>query len=331
MAERTSGKAPTPVVLIWGEDEFLLRLAAHDLLDSRGVRATEVDAGDWQGGETADLATPSLWGEARALLVTRCQVLSEGGTKELAAYVAAPSPDAICVLTLVSRAKSAPAALAKPVQAGGGEIRQVAMRRAELPSWLVGRAQRRGLKLAGPGAAELTRILGEDSAALDQAVDQLASAFAGELVGPEQVRAQFHGLGEQKVWDLCDRALSGRLPEALVILRSLLEGREDPLLIVGGIASRLRDLIKVRSLPDRISAADAAKASGVRFDWQLRRYREQASRYSIEELIGLLERVVDADRAVKGGASGEIVLAGVVAAMAGEPEAALDVPARVGR
>ena len=168
--------------------------------------------------------------------------------------------------------------------------RPAALRRAELPNWLIGRAGHRGLRLAGPAAAELTKILGEDASALDQAVEQLASAFAGQVVGPEQVRAQFQGLGEQKVWDLCDRALSGRLPEALVVLRSLLEGREDPLLIVGGIASRLRDLIKVRSLPDRISPAEAAKASGIRFDWQLRRYREQASRYSIDELIGLLGR-----------------------------------------
>lgn len=331
MAERSSGKAPPPVVLFWGDDEFLLRLAAHELLDSRGLRAAEVDAGDWHGGETTDLATPSLWGEGRALLVTRCQSLPESGTKELAAYAGSPSPDALCVLTLVTKGKSAPAALAKPVQAGGGELRQVALRRAELPNWLIARAKGRGLKLLGPAAVELTRTLGEDTARLDGAVDQLASAFAGQAVGPEQVRAQFVGLGEQKVWDLCDRALSGRLAEALVVLRSLLEAREDPLLIIGGIASRIRDLLKVRSLPDRMAPAEAAKAAGLRFDWQLRRYREQASRYSIDELISLQERVVDADRAFKGGTPGEVVLVGVVAAMAGEPEAALYVPVRVGR
>ena len=54
---------------------------------------------------------------------------------------------------------------------------------------------------------------------LDQALEQLASAFPEGLVGPDQVRAQFHGLGEQKVWDLCDRALTGRIGEALARLK----------------------------------------------------------------------------------------------------------------
>ena len=54
-------------------------------------------------------------------------------------------------------------------------------------------------------------------------------------------------------------------------------------------------------------------------------------RFTLEELAKLLERVVDADRAVKGGTPGDVVLVGLVAAMAGERAAALDVPARVGR
>ena len=65
------------------------------------------------------------------------------------------------------------------------------------------------------------------------------------------------------MWDLCDHALSGRLPQALVVLRSLLEAREDPLLVLGGITSRLRDLIKVRSLREGLSSTEAARAAGL--------------------------------------------------------------------
>ncbi len=51
------GKAPGAVVLLWGEDDFLLREAALELLGD--LRPTEVDAAEWQGGELQDLATPS--------------------------------------------------------------------------------------------------------------------------------------------------------------------------------------------------------------------------------------------------------------------------------
>jgi DNA polymerase-3 subunit delta len=138
-------------------------------------------------------------------------------------------------------------------------------------------------------------------------------------------------LGEQRVWDLCDRALSGRLPEALVVLRSLLDQKEDPLLVLGGVASRVRDLLRVQGLPERISSTDAAKAAGLRFDWQVRRYREQARRFTPESLTRLHARIVEADRALKGGAPGDVVLAALVAVMAGEVDATLDLPMRVSR
>lgn len=321
---------PPSVALFWGDDPFLLRQAALELLAQRGVRATEVDGSDWRGGETSDLSTPSLWGEPRGLLVPRCQALSEEGAREIRDYVQAPSPDALCVLTLVSRARSLPP-LAKFVQAAGGLVRQVVLKRQDLPRWVLERAEGRGLALTPPGATALVGAIGEDLAALDQSVEQLATAFPGASVGPEQVRSQFQGLGEQRVWDLCDRALTGRLPEALVVLRSLLDQKEDPLLILGGIASRIRDLLRVQELPDRVSAADAAKAAGLRFDWQVRRYREQARRFSPEGLTSLHARIVEADRALKGGAPGDVVLAALVAVMAGEEDAALDLPMRVSR
>ncbi|MEP7060024.1 MAG: DNA polymerase III subunit delta, partial [Actinomycetota bacterium] len=56
-----------PVFLIWGEDAFLLREDAFQVLGD--LRPTEVDAADWRGGELQDLATPSLFGEPRALLI----------------------------------------------------------------------------------------------------------------------------------------------------------------------------------------------------------------------------------------------------------------------
>jgi DNA polymerase-3 subunit delta len=325
-----AGETSASTILFWGDEAFLLRLAALEFLQEQGVRATEVDGTEWGGSETSDLATPSLWGERRALLVTNCQSLTEAGGRDLKAYVEAPSPEALCLLTLVTRGKSTPP-LAKTVQAGGGTVRHVAVKRTELPKWVLERSRSRGVHLTPAASAALVGTVGADPAMLDQAVEQLATAFAGRTVGPEEVRAQFHGLGEQQVWDLCDRALSGRLPEALVILRSLLDARDDPLLILGGIASRLRDLIRVRSVPDRVSSEEVARAAGLRFDWQAKRYREQARRFSPEQLASLHDKVVATDRALKGGWPGDVLLTALVAAMAGREDAALELPIRVSR
>ena len=302
------------VVVLWGEDPFLLREAAFDVLE--GVQPVEIDAAEWQGGETSDLSTPSLFGERRALLVNDCRSLPDHALAELKGYCATPSPDALLVLLArVGERGKAPAALLKLVE-GVGEVREANVARRDLPAWIGARAKRRGVQFA-PGAAQtLVEILGENPATLDQALEQLASAFPGGKVTRELVASQFRGLGEQRVWDLCDRAFGRDLPGSVRSLQSLLGAREDPLMILGGIASRLRDLLRVKELPERLPPAELAREAGLRFEWQARRYREQALRFSMEELVAIHDRLVEADRGLKSGAGGEVVLAQLVTAVA---------------
>lgn len=307
-----------PVHLLWGEDDFLLREAALELIGPE-IQAREVEASEWQGGETADLATPSLFGDRRALMVSDARKLTDDAVRELGRYLANPAPDAPLVLcAIVPPRGKAPAALVKLIRPVG-DVREVRVARKDLPGWVATRAKGKGVQLAPDGGAALVETLGEDPAALDQALAQLSSAFGSARVTREVVAAQFRGLGEQHVWDLCDRVFGRDLPGSIRSVRTLLEAREDPLMILGGIASRLRDLLRVRALPDRMPPMELAKAAGLRFDWQARRYRDQARRFTMAELVDVHTRIVEADRALKSGATDDVVLPLLVTAIAGGP------------
>jgi DNA polymerase-3 subunit delta len=275
-----------------------------------------VDAGEWQGGELQDLATPSLFGEPRALLVTDCRSLPKDAIGELAAYLSAPDPNAPLVLacTTAERGKP-PAALVKIVEPVG-EVRQVQIQRKELEPWLVQRAKAAGLELTPTGARALVDTLGEDIGQLAAAVEQLTGAFQGQQVTPALIHAQFRGLGEQKSWDLCDRAFGKDLPGAIRSLRSIEEGGDDALMVLGAIAARLRDLMRVRALPDRLPPAQLAKQAGLRFEWQARRYQQQARNFSLERLVAIHQEVAETDRALKSGAPGEVVMPVLIASIA---------------
>jgi DNA polymerase III delta subunit len=143
------------------------------------------------------------------------------------------------------------------------------------------------------------------------------SSYPAEGLTAETVKAQFRGFGDRRVWELCDAAFARNLPVATRCLAGLLEAREEPLAVLGGIAARLRDLLRVRSLSDRIPPAEVAKAAELRFEWQARRYRDQARRFTPEELAELHARVADADRALKLGAAGDVVLPMLVMKIAG--------------
>lgn len=302
------------VALLWGEDVFLLREAA--LARFGDVRPVEVDAGEWQGHELQDLATPSLFGEPRALLVTDVRSLTKDATGEIARYLEAPDAEAGLVLCCqVAERGKAPAALEKMVKTAG-DVVHVEIKRKDLEPWLTRRAGALDLDLSVPAARALVETLGEETGQLVAALQQLASAFPGQRVTPAAVAKQFRGLGEQKVWDLCDRAFSRDLAGAIRSWRSIEEGGDDPLKVLGGVSSRLRDLIRVRALPDRMPPAELAKAAGLRFDWQAKRYRQQAANFSLTELLNLHERITETDRALKSGASGDTAMPMLVVAIA---------------
>ena len=296
--------------LLHGDDPFLLREAALELL--RELRVTEVDAAGWSGGELQDLATPSLFGEARGLLITDARSLPKEAVEELARYASAPdlaSPIVVCC-------EGKPLVALERAVKDIGSIRQVAVARKDLEGWVVARAKRLGVDLAVPTARALVAVIGESAAELASALEQLRDAYPKVRLTPDHVQSQFRGLGEQKSWDLCDKAFGHDLPGAVRALRSIEETGDDPLMVVGAIASRLRDLIKVRALPERMAPADVAREAGLRFDWQARRYQQQARGYSMQRLIELHGRVADADRSLKSGETSDVVMPILVAAIA---------------
>lgn len=306
----TAGAAS--VVLLWGDNAFLLRQAAGEAFGD--VRPVEVDGSEWRPGSTSDLATPSLFGEERGLLVTAAQSLPREGLDEMARYASHPAPDGRLVLAyqVGARAKGPPKAVLSAL-GDAVEVRRVAVDRRELPDWVRRRAGARSLAATPQGVQALIQTLGEDPGVLDQAVEQLATSHPAEGITPRAVTAQFRGLGDRRIWEVCDAAFGGDRPGAMRALVGMLERGEEPLVILAGIASRLRDLIRVRSLPPKTPLAEVARRAGLRFDWQARRYRDQARRFAPEALSGIHAELVEADGALKQGGRGDTVLTRVVA------------------
>jgi DNA polymerase-3 subunit delta len=309
-----TGSKRASISLFWGEDAYLLREAALSSIGS--LHVTEVDAARWQGGELHDLATPSLFGEPRALVITDVRALTKDAMGELSLYLAGPDPEAVLVICYqVTERGKVPAALEKLVRPVG-EVTQVTIARKDLEPWLVQRARKAGLDLAPQASRALVDTLGQEPGRLLEALDQLGSAFAGQRITPQLVARQFRGLGEQRVWDLCDKAFGKDLAGAIRSLRSIEAGGDDPLKVLGGVSSRLRDLIRVRALPDRMPPAQAAKAAGLRFDWQARRYQQQARNFSMHQLVEVHGRIAEADRAMKSGSDGSVIMPTLIVAIA---------------
>jgi DNA polymerase III subunit delta len=300
------------VVLLWGDNGFLLRQAAIEAFED--VRPVELEGPAWRPGATSDLVTPSLFGEERGLLITAAQALPKEALQEIGRYASEPAPGGRLVLTyeVGSRAKGPPKSVVSALGRGAA-VRRVAVDRRELPDWVGRRADRRGIASTPQGVQALIQTLGEDPGVLDQAVEQLAASHPQEGVTPKAVTAQFRGLGDRRIWELCDAAFGGDPAGAMRALVGMLDAGDEPLVMLAGIATRVRDLVRVRSLPPKTPLAEVARRAGLRFDWQARRYRDQARRFTPEALSAIHAELVEADRSLKQGGRGDTVLVKVVA------------------
>jgi DNA polymerase-3 subunit delta len=283
------------------------------------VDPVEVDGGEWRQGLTSDLATPSLLDEARALFISNAQDLPAEAASELQRYCAEPPTDATLVLAYVvgARANGPPKKITQP-RRDAPQVRRVGVDRKELPGWVRQSAAAIGLKATAAGASALVQTVGEDPAELDRALEQLAGSHAEEGLSPASVAAQFRGFGDRRIWELTDAAFGGDVTGALRVLAALRAAGDEPLAILGGLASRLRDLIRIRSLPPRTPTAQMAKAAGLRYDWQARRYADQARRFDDGVLEAIHTEVVMADRLLKQGGTGDVVLPSVITRIAGD-------------
>jgi DNA polymerase III subunit delta len=159
----------------------------------------------------------------------------------LAAYLAAPAPDAVLVLT--TELFYAERALEEAV----GKDRKrtfYEMFENEKPRWIKNRLAGSGLRIDDEGVAALLELVENESAALDSACTRLAAVFpAGAEIGEAQVEAAIAHSRQEDAFSLFARVAAGELEDALEVLEAVLADRRgDAVQIVSALIWSFRRL-----------------------------------------------------------------------------------------
>ena len=204
--------------MLWGEDAFLLReTALHDARRHQGDRGRRGGVGGWRAtGPRHPLAVRRAPGAARHRL---SEPVEDGARRARRPTFARPTP----THRWCSPARS-PSVASRPRRSPRWSSPWASPSRSRSRA----RSSRRGSS-SGPRAsasssrprrrARSSRPSVRTSRQLAGALEQLGAAFEGRRITPAEVHQQFRGLGEQKTWDLCDRAFGKDLPGAIRALR----------------------------------------------------------------------------------------------------------------
>jgi DNA polymerase III subunit delta len=289
------------MLLVTGPEELLLRRRAEEALDELRADLGEVEVTDLRASELGesglpDLRTGSLFGTPRAVLLREAQDLPADASRALLDMLDGAPPEATVILlaTRTGRIQK----LAKRIKDLGGRIDI-----KPPPDW----DQRRWANLIGQEFARHDRTA--DQSAIDAILEhagtdvgviagQFAQAVAAAPSGrvtAEHVEAVVVGHGNRGSFAVADAMCYRKPGEAVTLLRGVLEAGDDPVMVLGALAYRLRSLVAVAGNLDpktvglNISAGQARRLQAVRRN------------FGPGELTGAYAELAAADREIKGG------------------------------
>ncbi|MDR3033896.1 MAG: DNA polymerase III subunit delta, partial [Kitasatospora sp.] len=299
------GPGPAGVCLVVGEEELLVERAVARLV----AEATEAETpapGQGSGGaaevrdvpavrlapgELAALVSPSLFGGAQAVVIRGIQDAGKDVAAELERYAASPSPDTLVVLTHAGGAKGK-TLLTALTRGGAPVIRCPRISRADERMDFV-RAEFRALdrKADQGGVRALIDAVGTDLSELAAACAQLAEDVPGRIDRPAVAR-YYRGRAEASGFSVADRAVEGRLGDALEQLRWALATGVAPVLISSALAQGVRALGKVGAVPRGRSSEALAGELGLP-PWKIDRVRRQLNGWSPDGVARALQAVAE--------------------------------------
>ncbi len=330
MAARTavnpSGTLLAPVVLVVGEEEYLVDRSVRDLITAArdaglGGDVHDLDGAELGPGDLESLTSPSLFGGGCVLVVRAAQNAAKDVAAELARYARNPAPDVVLVLTHAGGAKGKE--LLAAVKAAGARVVECpkVTRFAERLDFIRAEFRRAGARADDGAARALLDAVGSDLRELAAACGQLTADTDGGI--NEAVVARYYrGRAEATGFTVADRAVEGHLAQALEQLRWALATGVSPVLICSALAQGVRLLGRVGSAPRGASSVALAAEVGAP-PWKVDRVRQQLRGWHPDGVARALHAVAEADAQVKGEAASaayalERAVRRIVASRAGE-------------
>ena len=293
-----------PIVLLQGTEPLIasralerLRRLAQEADPSVAVH--ELVGESAGAGALAQVASPSLFGEPRFVVVPELQSAPDALVGELLDYLPRPEPDVTLVLIHRggNRGKKLLDALKK---AGVPRVDASPVKRLQDKQAFVAAEFARAERRIQPEAlGALVDAFGTDLSELAAISRQLIHDSMPEpgqqapVVSLEDVHALTAGRVESTAFAVADAVIAGREQEALQLLQQAQLAGADPVPIVAAIASKMRSLAKV-------TAPNASARTLGMPDWMLRNLGREARAWNDRSLARALEAVARADHEVKG-------------------------------
>lgn len=295
------------LVLVQGAEGLLADRAISKIIASKpGAQVITLSADEIESGVITDSLAPSLFADARVVVIKEIQDLTSDCSDEVGDYL--ENPDENLTLVLWHKGGVKGKALVDKIKKAKAEVIvvEVIKKDSEKSDFIRSEFKRLGRKVSTEAASALIDSLGSDLQELSAACSQLASDVAfSKIIDEDDVKAYQQGRVESTGFDVADAALDGKTGIALINLRNALATGTDPVLIVSALASSLRTLAKVSGHSSSSKSFELASILALP-PWQIDKARRQLTGWSEIGLTKAVIAIANADADIKGAASDPI-------------------------
>ena len=295
------------LVLVQGAEGLLADRAISKIIASKpGAQVITLSADEIESGVITDSLAPSLFADARVVVIKEIQDLTSDCSDEVGDYL--ENPDENLTLVLWHKGGVKGKALVDKIKKAKAEVIvvDVIKKDSEKSDFIRSEFKRLGRKVSTEAVSALIDSLGSDLQELSAACSQLASDVAfSKIIDEDDVKAYQQGRVESTGFDVADAALDGKTGIALINLRNALATGTDPVLIVSALASSLRTLAKVSGHSSSSKSFELASILALP-PWQIDKARRQLTGWSEIGLTKAVIAIANADADIKGAASDPI-------------------------
>jgi DNA polymerase-3 subunit delta len=297
--------------LIIGEEDFLAEQKVRELVDAalspeeQRLNLDALDGGMPVGEVLTRLDTAPFFGPSRVVVVRRLEAMREADHDALIPYL--ERKDSPTIGIFVARDLDRRRRLFLTFKRLGTVIEVKPLPRRDLGRWVEERFRSAG-KRPTPGACErLVALAGIGLRDLDHEVRKVA-AYVGDRaqVTVEDVEAIATRVGEATIFTLVDAVGRGDAAGSLRALHDVLSTHE-PLQVLFMVARQFRLILRAHALAGARGGDALAERLGVS-PFVARKAADQARGYRAAQFPGIFAALEAADRAIKTGMPGRLVL-----------------------
>jgi len=252
--------------------------------------------------------TLPFMGEKRLVVVKECNLLTSGKkaedenkVKAITEYVGHISPST-CLIFYVKGKADGRKKLYTLLKKKNAIVDFSPMSDAECAAWAAKTMQRMGKQLSRDCAEKLVFTVGRDAALLKQEMEKLASYLTDrDTVTDADIDAVCTRSSEYTVFQMVDAQVAGNNQQAFSLLRDVLRGGEDRIMVLAMLLRQYRILYHMRCMLDeRTPQQSQAQLLGIP-PFAVGRTQQQAKRFEKERLKAAYDMLLAYEQGIKSG------------------------------